>query len=261
VAPVIIAHRTCPRHAPENSLQGIRRAAELGADVVEIDVRLTSDGLPVLLHDATPRRTTGSVPEREAGSVPGNRIPLRWTPADRVRRLHLADGEPVPTLAEALAALPSTLGVAIDVKTPRAIGATLAEIRNQHLQSRTLLWSRYRSAVRYCVDHAPEIEPSLLSDARSQLGVWRFLRDASAMGARGISADWDMITPTFVARVRRRGLVLYSWCRDAQPPPEKLRLVDGLVTDWPAEVGAMISSTSNATPDLESGDPSTTGKS
>ena len=265
MAPIVIAHRTCPRDAPENSLEGIRRAAELGADVVEIDVRLTRDGLPVLMHDATPRRTTGSVPERQGGSVPerhaGNRVPLRWIAATQVRGLHLANGEPVPTLAEALAALPPTLRVAIDVKVPRAIGATLAEVRNQRLESRTLLWSQHRSAVRSCVHHAPGIEPSLLCDARSPLGGWRFLRAASATGARGISAHWDMITPAFVTHVRRRGLVLYSWCTDAQPSPEKLRLVDGLVTDWPAEVGAAISSTSNATRDLGPDDRSTTGRS
>ena len=50
--PVIIAHRTSPRDAPENSLEGIRRSAELGADYVEVDVRLTRDGVPVMLHDA-----------------------------------------------------------------------------------------------------------------------------------------------------------------------------------------------------------------
>lgn len=49
--PLVIAHRTCPRDAPENSLEGIARATELGADVVEVDVRRTADGVPVLVHD------------------------------------------------------------------------------------------------------------------------------------------------------------------------------------------------------------------
>ena len=56
--PVIIAHRTSPLDAPENSLEGIRRSAELGADYVEIDVRLTRDGVPVMLHDGLLLRTT-----------------------------------------------------------------------------------------------------------------------------------------------------------------------------------------------------------
>ncbi len=52
MAAVIIAHRTCPRHAPENSLAGIRKAAELGADAVEIAVQRTLDG-----HVERARRT------------------------------------------------------------------------------------------------------------------------------------------------------------------------------------------------------------
>ena len=52
MAPVSIAHRTAPLDAPENSLAGSVRSGELGADYVEIDVRLTRDGVPVMLHAA-----------------------------------------------------------------------------------------------------------------------------------------------------------------------------------------------------------------
>ncbi|MDH3707216.1 MAG: glycerophosphodiester phosphodiesterase, partial [Acidimicrobiia bacterium] len=45
--PTVIAHRTCPLDGPENSLAGIATARELGADLVEIDVRRTADGVPV----------------------------------------------------------------------------------------------------------------------------------------------------------------------------------------------------------------------
>ncbi len=48
---LVIAHRTGPRDAPENSLAGITAAAGLGADVVELDARRSRDGVAVLLHD------------------------------------------------------------------------------------------------------------------------------------------------------------------------------------------------------------------
>ena len=51
--PLITAHAACKGHAPENTLAGVRAALDLGADAIEIDVRCTSDGVPVLLHDAT----------------------------------------------------------------------------------------------------------------------------------------------------------------------------------------------------------------
>jgi glycerophosphoryl diester phosphodiesterase len=58
--PLIIAHRGASAVAPENTLAAFRRALEIGADGIELDVRLASDGVPVVIHDATLQRT-GSV--------------------------------------------------------------------------------------------------------------------------------------------------------------------------------------------------------
>jgi glycerophosphoryl diester phosphodiesterase len=54
---LIIAHRGASAEAPENTLAAFRRAIELGADGVELDVRLAADGVPVVIHDATLKRT------------------------------------------------------------------------------------------------------------------------------------------------------------------------------------------------------------
>jgi glycerophosphoryl diester phosphodiesterase len=56
--PWVIAHRGDSFHAPENTLEAARRAWEAGADAWELDVRLTRDGVPVVLHDASLLRTT-----------------------------------------------------------------------------------------------------------------------------------------------------------------------------------------------------------
>ncbi|MCI0815025.1 MAG: glycerophosphodiester phosphodiesterase, partial [Chloroflexi bacterium] len=51
--PLVISHAACGGHAPENTLQGVRAAIELGAEAIEIDVQASSDGVPVLMHDLT----------------------------------------------------------------------------------------------------------------------------------------------------------------------------------------------------------------
>ncbi len=56
---LIIAHRGASAHAPENTLPAFRLAERAGADAIELDVRLTSDGVPVVIHDPTLLRTTG----------------------------------------------------------------------------------------------------------------------------------------------------------------------------------------------------------
>ena len=94
--PFVISHRTQMGTMPENTLVGIDAAIEGGADGVEIDVRATSDGELVLLHDASLPRATND--KRELSGV--SLAELREV---RVLDTHEVVWErPVPTLAEML---------------------------------------------------------------------------------------------------------------------------------------------------------------
>jgi glycerophosphoryl diester phosphodiesterase len=224
----VIAHRGCPRDTAENSLDGIRRAAALGADAVEIDVRLTRDGTAVLMHDRLLRRTTGS-----------------WWPtaacsSGRRDQLRLTNDESIPTFADALAALPLGLRMAIEVKAPRAIGTVLDEVHEQRRQRDVMVWSKHSAVLRVVARRAPEIETTLLRDTFTSRGAGALLRDARVCGAWGISARWEVVTSGFAGRVRELGLLLYSWCRASPVVSPKLGLLDGLVTDYPTEARAAI---------------------
>jgi glycerophosphoryl diester phosphodiesterase len=227
----IIAHRTCPLDAPENSLEGIRKAAELKADTVEIDVRLSLDGVPFLMHDWSPRRTAG---------LPG---PVRIFPSFVLRRLRLRGGsEPPPEIDECLATVaPLPLSIAIEVKDAGASQATLRSVREHKLESRVLFWSYREGAVRYFAKEAPDVETSLLRDPTDPEGLSRFLADAGDYGARGISAHWAAINPQFVAEAHDRNLKVYSWIRDLDAVAKKVACgLDGIVTDQPREVRAIL---------------------
>ena len=232
IAPMIpiIAHRTCPLHAPDNSLAGIRKAAELRADGVEIDVRRSLDGVPVLMHDRSPRRTAG---------LPG---PVRFYPSFVLRRARLrGNDERVPTLADALDALPAPLFIAIEIKDAATARRTLELVKERGLEARVLMWSYREAAVRYFAQEAPEIESALLRDDVDPEGVRRFLEDATAFGARAISAHYAAINPQFVAEAHQRRLRVYSWIRDLESVEKKVSAgLDGIVTDQPAEVRAVL---------------------
>ena len=85
---LVTAHAACMGHAPENTLAGMRKAIELAADAVEVDVRCTADGVPVLLHDETVDRTTNGKRRHQPddvrrGAPPGRRrraLPRRADP-------------------------------------------------------------------------------------------------------------------------------------------------------------------------------------
>jgi glycerophosphoryl diester phosphodiesterase len=230
----VIAHRTCPRHAPENSIAGIRLADELGADMVEVDVRGTRDGERVLMHDRTTRRTAGGLWVVSRTSLARMRA-LRLKGAAERRR-----SGPPPLLREALAAAGSRMGLAVEVKDPRIVCGTLADIREAGMADRTLIWSYSERAVAWLVRHAPEIEVSLLRDTRTVAQHRRLLDDAAALGAGGVSVCWPAIDGAFAAAARTHGLSVYSMSEARAPDPNTARLLRGVITDWPAEVRAAL---------------------
>lgn len=127
---VTIGHRGAAGIAPENTLAAIAAGGAAGPDFVEIDVQLTADGVPILLHDETLARTTNVeevFPER-ADAVVGE-----FTYAE-LRQLDAGSwfgkefrGEPVPTFGQTLDALPEGVGVVIELKAP-ANSPGLAEV-------------------------------------------------------------------------------------------------------------------------------------
>lgn len=120
--PPVIGHRGAARHAPENTLAGLRAAASMGVACVEFDVRLTKDRVPILFHDDTVERTTdgrgrlgaltlAQIRRLDAGAWFGSRF----------------KGERVPTLAEAVKALAALdLMANIELKPEEAQGAATA---------------------------------------------------------------------------------------------------------------------------------------
>jgi glycerophosphoryl diester phosphodiesterase len=220
---LVIAHRTCERDAPENSLEGIATAARLGADVVEVDARRSRDGVPVLLHDPLLLRV--------------QHLPLsvNWLRAARLARFG------IPTLADAFAvAGESGLRVAIDTKDPGAGAAVLAAAAAAGATDQVLFWSQHMPTVRTYVRALPEAQVALLRDTFDATGHDRLLADAAAIGARAVSAHQDAVTPAFIAAAAERGLAVFCWYQRLDVQQARLAEVAaaglaGVVTDWPAD--------------------------
>ena len=220
---LVIAHRTAPRDARENSLEGIAVAGKLGADVVEVDARRSRDGTAVLLHDPLLLRVQ---------HIP---LALRWVRDARLARLG------VPTLADALD-VAGELGVqlAIDTKDAGAADAVLTAVRAAGATERVLLWSQHMPAVRTYVRALPEAQVALLRDTFDPEGHDRLLADAAAIGARAVSAHEDAVTPAFIAGAAERGLAVYCWYQRLEVQQARLAQVAaaglaGVVSDWPAD--------------------------
>ena len=96
---MIVAHRGDWRNAPENSLLGFKYAANMGADLVELDLKKTKDGEIIIMHDATIDRTTNGK------GKPGD-YTLQEIQAFRLKNgLGRVTNNPIPTLKEVMLAL------------------------------------------------------------------------------------------------------------------------------------------------------------
>lgn len=120
--PAVIGHRGAAACAPENTVAAFRAAAASGVTWVEFDVRLSRDGQPVVIHDATLERTTdghGGVADHDLAAL--RRLDAGSWFGSRFR------GERLPGLREAIAALGALgLGANIELKTDRGREAALA---------------------------------------------------------------------------------------------------------------------------------------
>jgi len=225
---LVVAHRTAPRDARENSLEGIAASARLGADVVEVDARRSRDGTAVLLHDPW------------LGRVQHVPLPLRWAPNSLLDRLR------VPTLVAALdTAAAVGIRVAIDTKDPKGAEAVIEAVRQAGAADRVLPWSQYMPVVRAFVRAWPEAEVGVLRDTFNPTEHERLLADAAAIGARAVSAHQDAVTPAFIAAAAERGLGVYCWYQRGELQDRRLAEIaaaglTGVVTDWPADARRVL---------------------
>jgi glycerophosphoryl diester phosphodiesterase len=142
-ARAVVAHRGDSVHAPENTLESLRRGASLGADALECDVHLTRDGHVVVMHDPTVDRTTngvGAVAELTLAEVQRLDAGFRFTPDGGRSFPWRGRDVRIPTLDELLAALPA-IPLIIEVKAAAAAAATKQLLERSGATARCLVGS------------------------------------------------------------------------------------------------------------------------
>jgi glycerophosphoryl diester phosphodiesterase len=233
---LVIAHRTCPLDAPENSVEGIRLAPTIGADAVEFDVRQSGDGTPVLLHDAVACRTMEQ-PWRTPKSV----WPVRFMSTAAFTGLVVRGGGHPPTLRQVVENLPPGLDMAFDIKDPRAMNGCIDVVLAAKLADRTMLWCRDPRAVGLAARRAPGMRRAFLRDDLRRGGPYKYLADSAALRTNAVSIHERFIDADVVTHGHKLGLDVYAWVQSAETQPAMLEAgVDGLVTDWPRQARALV---------------------
>lgn len=236
ILPPIVAHRGASRVAPENTLAAIARAADDGARAVELDVALSADGVPVILHDETLNRTTngkGSVARRTLAEL-GRLDAGAWFGARYA-------GEPLPTLAGAVALiLERRMALNLEIKPPRGLAEATAERAVEVLKAGwpksapLVLSSGSMASLAVARDLAPHWPRGLILDRVPPDWAARL----ASLGCVSLHCNAKSVTPSLVAEVHHAGYRLLAWTVNRLPTARRLFRsgVDGIFTDDPAKM-------------------------
>ena len=231
--PLLIAHRTAMGLCPENTIVGIEAAIGSGVDGVEIDVRATSDGVPVLMHDASLARTTGDARAVEAVTL------------DELRALRVIDPhgdtrpQPVPTFAEALAATAAT-HLVIEVKQAGIEDLVARAVRDADALGRCSLCAFDAGVCAAAAEAMPEVPVSLL--AAPNRDAAEVLAQAADLGLAGVSLHYSMVDEELVRDAHDAGLSVATWTVNDHAEARRLHAagVDLICGDYPASLVEVV---------------------
>ncbi len=243
--PLWIAHRGAGKLAPENTLAAFRLGASHGYRAFECDVKLSADGAPFLLHDATLDRTTSGA---------GIASEKTWAELSRLDAGHWHSntyaGEPLPRL-EAIASYcmrnDFMLNIEIkptpgdEVQTGRVVAATAAGLWVQRAD-KPLLSSFSADALAAAKDAAPNLPRALLLDKLP--GDW--FATAQDLGCSAVITHFSLMDAGVTKRLRDAGMraMVYT-VNDADEAKRLLALeIDGIITDAVDRFDAQMSSSS-----------------
>jgi glycerophosphoryl diester phosphodiesterase len=237
VTPLIFAHRGASAHAPENTLPAFGLALEQGADGIELDVTLSADGVPIVIHDDTLDRTTtgrGPVAARTLAELRALDAGFPASFGDRHVGTHL------PTLDEVFGAYGQQALFNVELKHDRSSGrrlaaATVSVIGAHAMQRRVLISSFQFSNLRRVRALDPNLPIGLLyvSAAFSRRLV-RWL--TASLRPEAHHPSTYLLTPSTVAWYHEHGLRVNTWTVNDAEAMRTLAAagVDGLITDDPA---------------------------
>ena len=227
----VIAHRGSSARAPENTLLAFRAALEDGADGVELDARLTADGVVVVMHDDDVARVTNGVGRISEMSF------------EQLGSVLVRGSEPVPTLEEILDVVGGRVDVVVEIKgafggardvpgdeVARAVVPLIAGVPS------VLVSSFDPAAVAYVRAVAGEIPTAITIGGHADLDETISL--ALSAGHREVHLPDARVSPSFVERAHDAGLAVLAFTVNEAARARELEAmgIDGIFSDDPSGV-------------------------
>ena len=226
--PLVIAHRGAHAEEPENTIAAFRAALALGADGVELDVRMTGDGQVAVVHDS-------AIEVGDGRTAVVGRVSLA-----ELNEMRSRAGLPtVPTLGAVFAALPSSYLVDIELKvrSPRVGAMTAAVVEAIRAGGRlgsTLVKSHNPFAVRRLRRQYPDVTRGYIW-GRSHPWPLRTRRFRTVPDAHWIAPSEDSYDSALLESFHARGRRVMAWDVDVSDV-SAFRGIDAVMTDDPGRL-------------------------
>jgi glycerophosphoryl diester phosphodiesterase len=234
----IVAHRGNSGPLPENTLIAINSAIDLGVDMVEVDVRLTKDGVPILMHE-----------DRVDGTTSGTGFVANFTweelqtlDAGRWRGDEFA-GQPVHSLEETLDLTVGRVALNLDVKVPEAIEPTAIAVLEAGASGSTVISGCSKSCVRTVQGIDDEISTLLNLDdpfagvdpADAPSVALTSIAAAQDLGAIAINVPHPLVDTELVQQAKAVGIGVWAFTVDNKNRFSELvdTAVASITTNWP----------------------------
>jgi glycerophosphoryl diester phosphodiesterase len=234
--PFVYGHRGVRGDRPENTLAAFSAAADQGADGIELDVRVSGDGEPVVVHDPTLSRVSGGADIRAVAD-------LRWR---ELAAVDVGGGERVPRLVEVLAlARARRLAVNVELKRDapdrKAIVAATARVLSSWDARHPVIVSSFDPFMLagfglLCA------RPRALLLHRDAAWHQRASFTAAPLGVFAVHIERTLASPDVVRRWHARGMRVSVWTVNDEREAGDLAAigVDGLITDVPGRLLAAL---------------------
>jgi glycerophosphoryl diester phosphodiesterase len=228
-----IGHRGASGEFPENTLPAFAAAIEAGAQMCELDVQLSRDGIAVVIHDDTVDRTTNGVGAVAAMSM----AEIRALDAG-IRCGARFAGTRVPTLEEVLTLAAGRCALNVELKSADVEREVCRLLRAHGVLAETLVssfdWNALAAARR--------LEPSLPLGVLAGGRVDAMFETAVRLGAAAVVSRFNLVTRAVVERAHRGGFKLLVWTVDQAATIERMIAlgVDGIMTNYPARLAARL---------------------
>ncbi|MBI5575958.1 MAG: glycerophosphodiester phosphodiesterase [Deltaproteobacteria bacterium] len=196
--PVVVAHRGASNRALENSHSAFSLAVADGADMIEFDVWLTADDVPVVLHDARTGRTAKA------------NLSVASSSSAILRKVLLKNGEPLPFLADVLELVGRAVPLNIHIKTSGGVNAVCRTLSETGYRGAVVLSSGIREECLAAREIRPDLPCGLVTGRPSASDISFCLRYSLS----SIHPDYRRLTVLRIRKVKEAGLPLVPYTVD-----------------------------------------------